>query len=473
MGSRYRLALSGPGSSTAGAYVRTWSPARGEQRAESREQSFPGQVFGRTDGHFFACFRQDEALCFRKHPVPVAPEQKKKWNKTGISAILFQYALCSVNLGTSLTMEQVSQKSPQDPPSESELLAMASDFIRSFLPQGWALARDLQPMSDAAPRRRDAVIRITSPDGRNGELPVEVKSILSPKDVSYLSDQPALWSAQSRELLFVARYLSPRTRKAIEDRSASYIDATGNARVSLDEPAFFLKTEGANSDPFRRRDRRTSSLKGRPAAHVVRALIDFYPPWKMRDLELASGTSLASISRSVEFLDREQLVTRNERGSIETVDWEELMLRWSEDYQLIGRKGSKVERLVAVRGLPRFVEEVQRLGSNYAISGSIAAQDLAPYADPEAVVVYVKDLLALKDETGVAEASSSANVIAIQPEDDLPFVRARLVGDTRVVAPSQACIDLLTGPGRNPSEGMELLRWLKENEEEWRRDGLQ
>jgi hypothetical protein len=36
------------------------------------------------------------------------------------------------------------------------------------------------------------------------------------------------------------------------------------------------------------------------------------------------------------------------------------------------------------------------------------------------------------------------------------------------VAPSQAVADLLTGPGRNPSEGEELLDWMRKNEGVWR-----
>ena len=38
-----------------------------------------------------------------------------------------------------------------------------------------------------------------------------------------------------------------------------------------------------------------------------------------------------------------------------------------------------------------------------------------------------------------------------------------------IVAPEQAAVDLLSGPGRNPSEGEELLEWMQLNEPEWRR----
>jgi hypothetical protein len=35
-------------------------------------------------------------------------------------------------------------------------------------------------------------------------------------------------------------------------------------------------------------------------------------------------------------------------------------------------------------------------------------------------------------------------------------------------SPSQVAVDLLTGPGREPSEGEELLLWMKGNEAAWR-----
>ncbi len=38
----------------------------------------------------------------------------------------------------------------------------------------------------------------------------------------------------------------------------------------------------------------------------------------------------------------------------------------------------------------------------------------------------------------------------------------------RCVAASQLTADLLTGPGREPSQGEEMLDWMKENEDAWR-----
>lgn len=34
---------------------------------------------------------------------------------------------------------------------------------------------------------------------------------------------------------------------------------------------------------------------------------------------------------------------------------------------------------------------------------------------------------------------------------------------------SQVAVDLLTGPGRNPGEGVALLDWMEAHESQWRR----
>jgi hypothetical protein len=46
------------------------------------------------------------------------------------------------------------------------------------------------------------------------------------------------------------------------------------------------------------------------------------------------GTSLASTSRVADFLDKEALLRRDEKGGIIDVDWLSLLFRWSEELQL-------------------------------------------------------------------------------------------------------------------------------------------
>ena len=63
---------------------------------------------------------------------------------------------------------------------------------------------------------------------------------------------------------------------------------------------------------------------------------------------------------------------------------------------------------------------------------------------------------------------AGANVILAEPHDPVVFERTIMRDELRVVSPSQLAADLLTGPGREPSQGNELLTWMRANEDRWR-----
>jgi hypothetical protein len=61
-------------------------------------------------------------------------------------------------------------------------------------------------------------------------------------------------------------------------------------------------------------------------------------------------------------------------------------------------------------------------------------------------------------------------VLLAEPECDVVFQRTTNARSRVIIAAAaQVAVDLLTGPGRNPSEGQELLDWMEQNESAWRR----
>ncbi len=348
-----------------------------------------------------------------------------------------------------------------EPPTERGLLDLATATVRSVLPVTWNVALR------GAERRAAAELEMTAPNGKATTLLVEAKSILNARDVPALEAQ---WrSSRDRAAgagIAVARYLSPRARDALAEAGISYIDATGNVRLTVDEPALFVLLTGADSDPWRSPDRPTNSLRGKPAARVVRTLVDQLPPWKIRDLASAAVTSLGSTSRTVDFLTREALVTRDESGAIADVLWPELLERWAADYDLTKRRRSF--SLLAPRGLDALRSPLEGVDERYAISGSMAAALWAPYAEPRLALIYATDGEAMRSALGLRDAPTRPNVLVIEPEDDYVFIRAVERDGLRYAAPSQVAVDLLAGPGRNPEEGRELIRWMKANEASWR-----
>jgi hypothetical protein len=104
------------------------------------------------------------------------------------------------------------------------------------------------------------------------------------------------------------------------------------------------------------------------------------------------------------------------------------------------------------------------------VTGSTAAAQWAPYAPARAALVYVDDAGQAADEWGLRPADKGANVILAEPKYDVVFSATSIDNQGNViVAPAQAAVDLLTGPGRNPSEGEELISWMELNEPVWRR----
>lgn len=68
----------------------------------------------------------------------------------------------------------------------------------------------------------------------------------------------------------------------------------------------------------------------------------------------------------------------------------------------------------------------------------------------------------------LSSGDSGANVILLEPFDPVIWERTRTEGYLNFVAVSQCAVDLLTGAGREPSEGQALIEWMAKNEDAWR-----
>jgi hypothetical protein len=345
--------------------------------------------------------------------------------------------------------------------SEKALLDSVRAQLESRLPAGWRTRINQRPRRG---READALITIRAPDGTESVLAVEAKRSVEAKDVPFLLDR--LLSYTAARPFVIAPFISPRTREQLADRGAGYADLTGNLRLVLDRPAAFIETVGAKSSPWRE-ERPLRSLKGPTAGRVVRALCDFRPPYGVRELAGRSGASAASVSRVVDLLEREALVSRaSPRGAIEAVAWPEILRRWVDDYSLIG--SNRTATFLAPRGVQPFIDNLTQLEASYAVTGSLAGSQVAPVAPTRLIVVYVDDIEQVSAALGVRPAEAGANVILAEPFDPVVFDRTWVAGGVTLAALSQVAADLLTSPGRGPAEAEELVSWMEKNENAWR-----
>jgi hypothetical protein len=105
----------------------------------------------------------------------------------------------------------------------------------------------------------------------------------------------------------------------------------------------------------------------------------------------------------------------------------------------------------------------------YAITGGLAAAAFAPVASPRLATVWVRDASEAAKRLCLRPAESGANVLLLEPGDDYVFDGAQERDGARYAALSQVVADLLTSPGRGPSEAEALLDWMRANEQVWRR----
>lgn len=337
-------------------------------------------------------------------------------------------------------------------------------LLQQRLPRGWCA--EPAPFSRSS-TSLDGKIDIHAPGHGAPRVLVwiEAKGRVEPRDVPSLVAQGRRAVPPGESLLVGSSFLSPRTRELLVQEDVGYVDLTGNLRIASERPPLFIELEGSDSDPWPD-TRPLRSLKGASAGRVVRALCDFRPPLGVQELARRSATSVGTVSRVVNLLEREALLTRDTRGGVQDVQWPELLRRWARDYSFTG--SSQVASYLEPRGLGALQTKLAASAQRYALTGSLAASDLAPIAPPRLATLFAAEPDELVEELGLRPAEAGANVLVARPFDDVVFDRTRQRERLICVAPSQAVADLLTGPGRAPSEAEALLDWMQEHEDAWR-----
>jgi hypothetical protein len=328
------------------------------------------------------------------------------------------------------------------------------------LPSGWrvwqAERRTGQPGS--------SILRIRAPRGKTGSVSVQTKESLEPKDVDFFAAR--VQDAERFPAVIVARFLSARTRERLKARGLGYADLTGNIRLSIPEPAIFIETRGADENPFAM-PRERKSLRGPKAGRLVRALCDFRAPAGLRELAKRAGIDAGYASRLVDFLDREALIARDKRGAIIRSDWEGLIRRWSQVYSPFER--GRAAWYLAARGINQTLDRLKGLRQRYAVSGSWAAAQYAPVSPTRVLLCYVDDPEGVARTLDVRPTETGANVALMVAFDAVVYERTSEKSGVKIAAISQVAADLLTSPGRGPSEADALIDWMKGNEDGWRR----
>jgi hypothetical protein len=369
-------------------------------------------------------------------------------------------------------------KSETPPADERELLEALQRLLVTRLPADWAISLERGPLPDLRDLgvRPDAWLTVAPPTSLPARFLVEAKMSLYPRDASvrFGSTWAQITRTRNRAgtppgaapLLVVSRFLAPSTRDILRRSGVSYADATGNLRLESRDPALFVELSGASSDPWKS-ERPLRSLKGPGTARIVRALLDYQPPFKLRDLALSADLPLATASRVVSYLVEEALVSRDGRGPIESVAWQQLLRQWATEYPLLA--ANQAEFFLEPRGPRALLDRLREVDLDYAVTGSLAAEQKVRFAPAALASVYVPDIRRAAEALGLRPAPSGGNVVLVAPASGVAFERIWSDGPTTYAALSQVAADLLASPGRAPSEAEALIEWMEGNESAWRR----
>ena len=338
-------------------------------------------------------------------------------------------------------------------------------MLADLLGPGWNVQRLAEQADDllAADAGVDAQVEIMPPDrGRQAVLLVAARPELSPRAVrDDLARVAAIlkYARSYQQILVVAPWLSPSARQELMRRNLSYLDLNGNASIRIDVPSVRIETRGTAQAPGKVESTRTVTLAGRRAGRLVRAMVDFAPPYRPKELADLSGVSLPWVSRLLRRLEDQLLVTRDGR-MVTDVRWEDLLRARAQSYDLL-RHNSHVG-FVAPNGIGAALERLGDIDLPTAVTGSYAARTVAPLTSGGQLMVYVsaEDVHgpeALADALGLLRVDEGAEVVVLRAHDDVVFERTEVDDNIRRVALSQLVLDGLAGPGRMPAEAEAVL----------------
>ena len=166
--------------------------------------------------------------------------------------------------------------------------------------------------------------------------------------------------------------------------------------------------------------------------------MDVAPPFGVRELSEATGTSAPTLSRVLGLLEREGVVTRRSRGKVVAVDWEGVIRRWVQDYDQA--KSNTVIACLEPRGLESITTKLRATTFAYAATGAFAAQHFDPIAPARVAALYVTDAVDAAETLGLRETDAGANVVLLEPFDPVVFDRTQECDGLRCVAPSQLAV---------------------------------
>jgi hypothetical protein len=268
--------------------------------------------------------------------------------------------------------------------------------------------------------------------------------------------------------LVVVPFMGDVGKELCEKAGVAWLDLSGNAHITA--PGIRVRVEG-RPNRFKRRGRPASVFAPKSARIARWLLIHQGQSLSQRELARATGLDEGLTSRVVKRLEQEQLVARDDRGTVHAAQPAALLDAFREAYEF-GKHQILRGHIAARSGevlLRTTADAFKRLSVDHAATGLGAAWLWTQFAGFRLVTCYLREppVPPLLQEIGFREDPRGANVWLVVPNDEGVFHGADERDEVRSVHPVQVYLDLKDQPERAP----EAAAQLRSEHLTWRRDG--
>ncbi|WP_410540589.1 helix-turn-helix domain-containing protein [Streptomyces sp. KL2] len=367
--------------------------------------------------------------------------------------------------------------------TDADLLLRGQQALQHLLGPEWEVTAETE--SHAADASGiDATFRIKSSDGVFVPMLVTVKERLTPKDVAVVLGPRADLVRnvnQFARLMVLAPWISPMSQRALRDRRIAYMDLTGNVSLRVSRPAIVIEMQGEQRAPAGyRQPAGKPLLTGVKAARLVRLLADVRPPYRATELAHHAGLSLAYVSRLLDSLEDQLLITRTGK-IVSDVAWQALIRARARQTDLL--RSTEHAGMLAPNGVSAVLDRLRAFHENgpdyrreVLVTGSYAARSFGPVSVGGQLMLYVQEhpLNAdrVADELDLLPVAEGADVLLLRAKDRSVWERPVEISGIWQVGPSQLAMDCLSGSGRMPAEGEAVLEFMAKHEASWRKTDL-
>lgn len=263
-----------------------------------------------------------------------------------------------------------------------------------------ALQGILQPMAirstfrwRALPNGVNLICRITLPDSSVFGLCAFARKGLRPATIPRIIEQieAARKVPSCDQAIVLTDYVSASLAETLRAARVSFVDSVGNAHLTgLGQISVF---HTGNRPPRRRPTHGQYFTES--GAKILFFLLRHGPRIRAtyRDMQAATGVSLDKISKVLNELAKDRLVTVRARGEYEIADANAVLERWS------GTFAAKLEprillgeyRSAAGNDFPTLIEMTAAAGLSVVVGGDLAAGWLTDHLRPATVRLYVPE----------------------------------------------------------------------------------